>query len=463
MNSRAKEQEDDPSISTEIEWTGNETGSLVRLAWPIAVSMVSYAVMTTTDTLFVGHLGASELAGVGLAGVTAFTLIAFGFGMLRAVKVLISQARGAGKSEASSGPVLAAGLVFAIVMGAVAVGVGQLLAQAMPRIADSALAGESAADYLSIRVLGAPLVLAYVAFREACYGLGDTKAPMRASIAANLINVGLDAFLIIGLEWGVVGAAVASVIATLVEVGFIAVVGPRLSRVDFRRSVAWMGRLIRIGAPTGLQFLIELGSFATLTFMISAFADVEMAAHQIALQVIHFGFLPTVALGEAASIMAGEAVGANRDRLVVVVARKAMWISGGYMAFCTLALAAFAPLIASAFTSDATVVARAALLLYIATAFQITDAANIVARCVLRGTGDVRFPAVVGVLLAWTVIPPTCYVLGMRMGMGAVGGWIALTAEIFIGAVIFWSRLLGGGWHPAAARSRADVTRSPVG
>ena len=440
-----------------LSWIGREPRALIRLAWPIAVSMVSYAVMTTTDTLFVGHLGASELAGVGLAGITAFTLLAFCFGLLRGVKVLVSQARGAGKDAASASAITAAGLLFAFASGFIGLFAGQWIADVLPRFADSVAAGDAASTYLRIRILAAPMVLAYVAYRESCYGLGQTTAPMRASILANLVNIGLDTLLIFGLGWGVRGAALASVIATAVELMAIMRVGPRIEPADFVRGLRWIRRLLAVGAPTGLQFLIELGSFATLSFMISALAEVEMAAHQIALQVIHFGFLPAVAIGEAASILSGEAVGANRDELVLRIAKVALWICGAYMALCTVVLAVFAVPIASAFTSESEVIAGATMLLYLGAAFQIGDGANIVARCVLRGTGDVRFPAVVGITMAWLIIPPSCWLLGYHYGLGAMGGWIGLTCEITLGAFVFWWRLGTGGWRPSAARSRADL------
>ena len=450
----------DEESSKKLGWIGNEPRTLAKLAWPIAVSMVSYAVMTTTDTLFVGRLGASALAGVGLAGITAFTLLAFCFGLLRAVKVLVSQARGAGKDAAAAAPIMAAGILFATLSGFAALLVGSWIADLLPRFADSVAAGEAASIYLRVRILAAPMVLIYVAYREACYGLGQTTAPMRASIMANVVNVGLDALFIFGFGWGGRGAALASVAATAVEVLAIMRVGPRVELADFVRGLRWIRRLLAVGAPTGLQFLIELGSFAALSFMISALAEVEMAAHQIAIQVIHFSFLPAVAIGEGASIMAGEAVGANRDDLVSPIGRVAMKICGLYMALCTVVLAVLAPQIASAFTSDPGVIARATILLYLAAAFQLGDGANIVARCVLRGTGDVRFPAIVGITMAWLLIPPSCWFFGYHLGMGAVGGWLGLTAEIMAGAGVFWWRLERGGWKTAARKSRAEIDKT---
>ena len=68
---------------------------LLSLTWPIAVSMLSYSLMTFVDTIFVGRKGAAAIAAVGLGGLASFTLLTFAMGLLRAGKVLIAHAHGA--------------------------------------------------------------------------------------------------------------------------------------------------------------------------------------------------------------------------------------------------------------------------------------------------------------------------------------------------------------------------------
>src|SRR5512143_83007 len=83
----------------DLYWTDRPGRELLRLAWPITVSMVSFATMTLTSTAFVAHIGADELAGVGLAGVVGFALVCFGIGLLRGAKTLVSQAVGADRHD----------------------------------------------------------------------------------------------------------------------------------------------------------------------------------------------------------------------------------------------------------------------------------------------------------------------------------------------------------------------------
>jgi MATE family multidrug resistance protein len=89
--------------------------------------------------------------------------------------------------------------------------------------------------------------------------------------------------------------------------------------------------------------------------------------------------------------------------------------------------------------------------------FQAFDGANIVARSILRGVGDVRFAAVIGVVTAWVLTPPLTWALGFRLGMGAFGGWLGLCAETIVGAFVLWHRLRAGHWRELAAATRRLV------
>ncbi len=99
-------------------------------------------------------------------------------------------------------------------------------------------------------------------------------------------------------------------------------------------------------------------------------------------------------------------------------------------------------------------------LLYVAAAFQVFDGANAVARSVLRGTGDVRFPAIIAVCTAWLCTPPLTALLGIGLGLGAVGGWLGLCAEICVGTALLWWRLERRQWQPWAERSRQRIAQA---
>ncbi len=246
--------------SSRLSWEGRPFREMLRLSWPIAVSMVSYAAMTLVDTLFVGWLGPEALAGVGIGGMAAFTLIGFMFGLLRGVKVLTAQGVGAGRGDGAKA-YLTAGLAIALSVGVVMAGLGQLFAELLPMLTATAESGEHARVYLGIRIFGSPVVLVYVALREYRYGLGDSRSPMVAAVAANITNIGLDYLLIVVFGWGVAGAAAATVAGQFLE-AIILVVAQRREGLPLRGpSLGAVRAVLRVGLPTGVQFLLENRSF----------------------------------------------------------------------------------------------------------------------------------------------------------------------------------------------------------
>ena len=193
--------------ASELTWIDRPGRALLKLAWPITVSMLSFSTMTLASTAFVAQIGSDELAGVGLAGVVGFAYVCFGIGLLRGAKTLVSQAVGANRRDRIP-ELVGAAIALAVVLGVTALVLGQLTAPLLVSLSGSPRAGAFATDYLAIRSLGAPLVLLYAALREASYGEGNSTAPMRAALAGNAVNITLDAILILGLGWGVQGAAV---------------------------------------------------------------------------------------------------------------------------------------------------------------------------------------------------------------------------------------------------------------
>jgi MATE family, multidrug efflux pump len=444
-------------LREKLHWKRRPFPELVRLAWPIAVSMLSYSVMTLAGTLFVARLGAASLAGIGVGGIFSFSLLCFGVGLLRSVKVLVSQSVGAGRSELAPS-YLGAGLLLALGLGIANILAGRLGSGLVAAVVNGEAAGREAQAYLAVRVLAAPSALAAVALRETRYGLGDATSPMRAALAANLLNIALDWLFVLHLGMGTRGAAWATVVAATFETAWLVHLqarggGARAKLGLDAGALRHVRALWRLGVPIGLQMLLEVGAFGTLTVIVASMSDVDVGAHQIALQVCHFSFLPAFALGEAASVLAGQAAGAGEIRLIRRVARHALWASAVYTGLCGVLFAACASLIARAFTDDPVLVHATVTLLYVAAAFQVFDAVSTIARGVLRGTGDVQYAAVVSVLIAWVCTPPVAYLLGKTAGLGVFGGWLGLCLEIVVSAVLMWRRLEVAGWLPAARRA----------
>lgn len=444
-----------------VSWRNRPLRELLRLSGPAVVSMISYSVMSLVDVLLAGRHGQAAIAGVGLGGVATFTFLCFQMGVLRGSKTLIAQSIGADRYQ-DVGPYTAVTLWFALGVGIFSVALGPLFARVLAWTASSAEAGDMAALYVRIRLLGAPLVLVYVALREVHYAQGDARSPMVATVVANGVNLGLALWFQRGLHWGVGGLAAATVVAHAVEAGVMW--GVHLYRKSpFRGGTLWHFRqLLSMGLPIGLQSVLEVGAFTTISTILFSWGEIYSAAHQIAVNILHLSFLPSFAIAESAAVLAGQAVGANHDELVLPVAKRACLLTTLYAVLCTGILVGWAPALVSAFMPEkitnphdiAWLRQMAIHLLHIAALFQVIDGANMVARCTLRGCGDVRFAAIVGIVISWICTPPVTWLFGRAMQEKAIGAWIGLSLEIFLGALLFWWRLWRKRWLKAAEESR---------
>lgn len=444
-----------------LQWQHAPRRALISLAWPIVISLVSYSAMTVVDTWFVSHLGPAALAGTGFGGTLSFIAMCFPLGLTRALKTLISQSIGAGKA-AETQAYLAAGLIGALAQSVVVVTGGELLCHALASISASAAAAEHAERYLSIRLLGTFSVLLGSVLQETRVALGDSRSAMRATVIANVFHVGIAYLLIFTLDCGVAGAAWATVVSQYLETGLLALAQRRDGYCLRTLRAAHWRALWAMGWPTAMQFVLEFGSFALLSVMLASFGELDMAAHQIGIQVQHFAFMPALALGEAASVLCARAVGAGQPAMVHRIARNALQIAVAHTALCTLVLAFGAAPIAALFTHATELGRLTEHVFHIACLFMVADACNIVARCSLRGTGDVRVPALVGIASAWLMTPPLTWLLGRVLGWGVVGAWFGLTCEIVLGAVILWRRLRSDAWRDQAAHSQGRVRAGAV-
>lgn len=439
-----------------LNWADRPAPELVRLAWPIAVSNLSYAAMGLADTLFVSELGSAPLAGVGLGGILSMGLMAFGCGLYRGVKILTSQSAGAGRLQ-DARRFVGAGMISALWLGAVMILLGRLVGVWAGQLSASPEAGAAACVYIHVRTLGAPLLFVYVALREARYGRSDSRAPMVAALAGNVLNIALDYVALFVLDMGVAGAALATVIAFGVSAALLVRAqwadGFGIDRLGF----AAQREVFRAGLPTGLQFVLDIAAFAVISAVLAGLSDADIAAHQIALHVTSVAFLPALALAEASTVLVGKAVGANRDELVPRVARAALLMGVAYATVCAWALLGLGAGIVNLFSPDARLLEVGVKVLVVGAFMQWFDATCTVGHGVLRGAGDQRFSAAAAVLCAWACTPTLGFWFARSLGWGAVGGWVALSVEMVIGTFVVWHRIQLKGWVRSAEQARREL------
>jgi multidrug resistance protein, MATE family len=431
---------------------------LIALAWPIMTAMAGETVMGLVDTKLVGGLGAAALGGVGVAMTVVFLGYMVIFGLMRGVKVCVAHAVGEGHEHRSvryAQAGIALGLVAGTVLGLVTRDVGPLF-----RIIgiDASLV-PYAKSFLAAYTFGAPgsaVVSALVQHRQ---GVGDARTPMVVGLGGNVINALLGWSLIYGHAGlpalGVRGGAYATAASEWIEAIVLLALLVRDLRRDGSRGGARaelpfasaVREVVALGLPTGIQFGSEMLAFATFTAVLGSLGAEQIAAHQIALATIRVSFLPGAAVGEAASVLVGQALGrrllAQADRAT----RAAVIVAVAFMASWGVVFAVAGGAIVRLFTDDPVVAHVARTLLWIAAAFQVLDAANMVLRSALRGAKDVRIPVILSVAVVWTCIPTAAFFLGRLAGMGSAGGWVGFVAETTVGAALMAWRWRRGAWR----------------
>ncbi len=408
--------------------------------------------MGLVDAAMVSRLGEAELAGVGLGAVVTLGIMGFAFGLLRAVKVLLAQARGAGQLDAARAYV-GAGLMIAVWLGLLMAAFAQGMASLAANHASSARAAEAAHTYIAIRSLGAPVIIAYAALREARFGYGDMRSPLIASVIGNLLHACMDYVAIFMLDLGVAGAALANIGSFGIQLSILIYVqreqGLSLGRAEWHAQK----RVLEVGSFTGFQWLLEIGSLLLLSLFLAGTSDRDMAAHQIGVQVTAFSFLPAFAVAEAATVLVAQSVGRGRFHLVPLVARETVKLAVSYALFCGCVFILLGPQIVKAFGTDTGLHHVARLVLVAVALQQVFDASTTVGHCVLRGAGAQRRSLLVAILCAWGVTPGLGFLLARRLHWGAPGAWVAMALEMVAASMLVWWHINHLGWVNAARRA----------
>jgi len=437
-----------------LAWESSPGRALLALAGPTTLSLLSFACMGIVDTLFVSKLGAATLAGVGLGLVVTNFLGSFAFGLLRGVKVLLAQARG---NDARSRVLVGAGVLVALQLGIGMAALGELTALVVSRFCATPEAGAAARSYIAVRCLGMPVLLIYVALREARYGYGETRSPLTSALIGNVTHALLDYVALFVLGWGAAGAALANILSFALQAGLLWLAQNETGFTFGAQARKARIEIARAGAFTGLQFVLEMGSLAALSLLLAGMSDLQMAAHQIAVQLAAFCFLPAMAIAESATVLAAEAYGHARFVAVHAVARAARRLGLAYAALCGLTLIAGGGVIAGWFTRETALTAVVRTVLVTVAAHQLFQSLALGSHGVLRGVGAARFSAMCSLACAWLCTPWLGYLLARHLELGAAGVWIAHAVEMAIASFTLARYFERGSWQRTQGAPRESM------
>ena len=238
---------------------GSPTGLIISFALPLMVGNVFQQLYSVVDTAVVGQVvGVGALASLGAADWLNWLVLSVVQGFAQGFAILMAQYFGAKDYRQLSRSVGASATLCVIAAGAMLL-ISQLSLAPVLRLLntpDDIIGGSIL--YLRIIFGGIPIVAAYNLLASILRALGDSKTPLYAVVVASGVNIALDLLLVMGLSWGIAGAAAATVfsqgVATVYcyrNVRRITVL--KLTKEDFRPSREMTATLLRLGSPVALQ------------------------------------------------------------------------------------------------------------------------------------------------------------------------------------------------------------------
>ena len=426
------------SFWNRLQWRQN-----APLALPVVAGQVGHIAASVADSVMVGRLGTIPLAAVSLANSILSVPLVFGIGMAYGLTPLVAHAHG--QRRKAKGQQL---LKNAVAVNAAAALLMTLMAYAMawgaeqtgqdPRVIDAYR------DYFFIVSLSYVPFMLFMAGKQYLEGMGQTKIPMRLSLIGNSLNILLNALLIFGWlgfpAWGMFGAGVATLIARLYMFAGMYVYLFRRGIVDLeiwsaaRVTLYRVWALLKLGVPTGFQYIFEVSAFALSAWIIGTYGAEALAAHQVAISLASISYMAATGLGAAATIRIGQYLGQRDHTSAREAATSLFGLTVLFMTFTGLLFLFGRNLFPFLYTDDAAVARLAGQLLIVATLFQISDGMQATALGALRGIQDVKIPTVFTFVAYYVVALPLEWVIGTYFNWGAVGVWVALAIGLTLAA-----------------------------
>ncbi|MBP1326634.1 putative MATE family efflux protein [Leucobacter exalbidus] len=403
------------------------------LAFPALGALIAEPLFLIADSAMIGHLGASPLAGLAVAGAILQTAVGLMVFLAYSTTPLVARRRGAGDL---TGAVQAGidGLWLALGIGIVVGGLLWALTDPLVAAFDlDAATAVHARTYLAISCLGVPAMLLVFAASGLLRGLMDTRTPLIVATIAFAANVVLNWVFIYVLGWGVAGSAWGTVIA---QWGMVAVYLAVIARHAKRAGVGPLPHrdgLGHAGRSGGWLFIRTIGLRAALLatlFAATSHGTAATAGYQVVFTIFSTAAFALDALAIAAQALVGEAHGSRDEARARAVVKRCIFWAVGCGVGIGVVLAATSPVIGRVFTNDAAVLAMLpAAILTLGISLPLGGFVFVLDG-VLMGAGDARY-------LAWTslvnlaVYLPALWALTTAAPAGTAG-LVALTAGFTI-------------------------------
>ncbi len=439
------------------DWTkGSTFRNLLSLSWPMVINESLWVVGMTVDMIWVGKLGAASIAGVGVAGMLVWLLMSARWGLSVGTRAMIARFVGAGDAEGAN-HVARQAFVISGIYAIIVTSIGLFLAE--PILILFGLEADVVAEgsaYMRIMFVGS----AAMSFRVMAEGImqasGDTVTPMRIAIGYRLFHAVLVPFLIFGWwifpRLGVSGAATTNVISQSLGLAFalwFLFTGRTRLRLTLKnfyldRAIIW--RIVKIGIPASVSGMERTFTNLALMWIIVPFGTLAVAAHTVVQRIETILIMPSMALGTAAGVLAGQNLGAGQPGRAEKSGWQAVGFAEAIMLIGSLIILLWDESIISVFRTDPGVVETGSAFLRIATVGYLVFGFLLALMTCLNGVGDTLPPMLITLIGMWVVQLPLAFFLSTAAGLGVNGVRWAIVTGVVMRAVAYAAYFRLGRW-----------------
>jgi putative MATE family efflux protein len=439
------------------DWTqGSITRNLLTLAWPVVISNSLNMLGPTIDMIWVGKLGASAMAAVGLSGQIVTVVNSLMMGLFTSLRAMVARRVGAG-DEAGANRAVQQAFVIGVAFSTFMAVIGILLShQILNLFGAEEEVVHQALLYNQIQFVGMITMTVRMLTEATMQSSGDTVTAMRIGVFFRLLHIGLCPFLVFGWwifpNMGVAGAATMNVISQ----GIGASLGMwfllsghtrlRISFTGFRVDASNIWQQLKIGVPSSINSVLR--SFVGLFIIkfIVPYGTVAVAAHSLGQRIETFLDVGASAFGNAAGVLAGQNLGAHKPER----AQRTGWIAVGFatavMFVIGMVMLIFPGVVVRIFNSDPKLVKIASTFLQIAVvSFLAMGPASVLTSC-LNGVGDTMIPLLASFATMWAVQLPLAAYLPKVGNLGVYGVRWSMAIALSLRAITYLIYFKIGRW-----------------
>ncbi len=428
---------------------------LKKLIIPLLLEQTLAITVGMTDTIMVSSVGEAAISGVSLVDMFNNLIISVLAALATGGAVVTSQFIGAGHKDDACRS--AKQLIFTATVITICISVfvivfnKQILRLFFGKIEDDVMT--NAIIYMIICTLSFPFLAVYNSCAALFRAMGNSQMTFKVSLLMNAINVGGNALCVYGLHMGVEGVAIPTLVSRAVAgiVLFILLKNPKnmiyITKEKFKIETDVVKRILYIGIPSGIENgIFQLGRVLVVS-IIAGFGTVQIAANGVANSLDGLGCIVGQAMNLAMISVIGRCAGAGDEKQIRYYTKKLLGITYLFTAIVNTTILLLLNNILSIYSLSPETARLAYILVMIHNGFAILLwPASFVLPNMLRACNDVKFTMVIAIFSMFVFRIGFSYVIGVNMGMGAIGVWLAMLMDWCFRVICFIGRYLRGKW-----------------